>query len=143
MSTLADQRHLIAALQSAHAAQLIETHISWVLLIGDYAYKIKKAVDLGFLNYLNLSSRKHYCAEELRLNRRTAPGLYLEVVDIGGSMDAPQFGVQPAIEYAVKMRRFADDALLDEKLKQGKVDASHIDVLACNVARFHAQCAAI
>ncbi|MDD5472151.1 MAG: AAA family ATPase, partial [Sideroxydans sp.] len=66
-----------------------------------------------------------------------------EVVDICCSMDAPQIGVQPAIEYAVKMRRFADDALLDENLKQGKVDASHIDVLACNVARFHAQCAAI
>lgn len=104
MSNFSIQQRLIAALQRAHIARVIETHISWILLTGQYAYKIKKAVDLGFLDYLALSSRKKFCDEELRLNRRTAPALYLEVVSIGGSADAPQFGVQPAIEYALKMR---------------------------------------
>ncbi|MFH2134617.1 MAG: AAA family ATPase [Pseudomonadota bacterium] len=141
MTTLADQRRLIDALQRMHAAQVIETHISWVLLIGGYAYKIKKAIDLGFLNYLELSSRAHFCSEELRLNRRTAPDLYLEVVNIGGSVEAPQLGVQPAIEYAVKMRRFADDALMDVRLRQGAIAPSHIDALAGVVARFHEQAA--
>ena len=143
MSALADQRRLIDALQKMHAARVIETHISWVLLIGDYAYKIKKAVDLGFLDYLELSSREHFCAEELRLNRRTAPGLYLEVVGIGGSASAPQLGAQPAIEYAVKMRRFADDALLDARLRQGEVTAAHIDALASAVAHFHQRAAVV
>jgi aminoglycoside phosphotransferase family enzyme/gluconate kinase len=143
MTTFADQRRLIAALQSAHAAQVIETHISWVLLIGDFAYKIKKAVDLGFLNYLALSSRKHFCEEELRLNRRTAPELYMEVVAIGGSADAPQFGVLPAIEYAVKMRRFPDDALMDGRLRQGRVEPAHIDALASTVAIFHERAATV
>ncbi len=143
MTTLADQQRLIAALQSAHAARLIETHISWVLLIGDLAYKIKKAVDLGFLNYLDLSAREHFCEEELRLNRRTAPDLYLEVVGIGGTVDAPQFGVQPAIGYAVKMRRFADDALMDARLRQGSIAPSHIDALAERVASFHARAATV
>ncbi|MBU0689536.1 MAG: AAA family ATPase [Gammaproteobacteria bacterium] len=143
MTTLADQRRLIDALQKMHAARVIETHISWVLLIGEYAYKIKKAIDLGFLNYLELSSRQYFCAEEVRLNRRTAPSLYLEVVSIGGSVDAPQFGVQPAIEYAVKMRRFADGALMDTCLQQGCIEPSHIDALAGSVARFHERAATV
>ncbi len=143
MTTFADQQRLIAALQSAHGAQVIETHISWVLLIGDFAYKIKKAVDLGFLNYLALSSRKYFCEEELRLNRRTAADFYLEVVAIGGGIDAPQFGVQPAIEYAVKMRRFPDDALMDARLQQGRVEPAHIDALASTVAIFHERAATV
>lgn len=143
MNSVADQQGLIDALQKAHAAQVIETHISWVLLIGDYAYKIKKSVGLGFLDYTSLSSREHFCAEELRLNRRTAPDLYLEVVSIGGSTDEPLLGAQPAIEYAVKMRRFADDALLDARLQRGDVQPSHIDALAAVVADFHARAAAL
>jgi len=143
MSTLAAQHGLVRALQSAHTAQVIETHISWVLLIGNCAYKIKKAVDLGFLDYLDLSARKHFCEEELRLNRRTAPELYLDVVSIGGSADAPQFGAQPAIEYAVKMRRFPDDGLMDACLRQGRVTPAHIDALAGAVARFHERAATV
>jgi aminoglycoside phosphotransferase family enzyme/predicted kinase len=139
------QQRLIAALHDPrrypHAAgkiEVIETHISWVLLAGDYAYKIKKALNLGFLDYSTLERRHSCCDEELRLNRRTAPDLYLEVVAIGGSADAPRFGAQPAIEYAVKMHRFAADALMDERLMQGRVDARHIDTLAAVIARFHA-----
>ncbi len=78
--------------------QVIETHISWVLLTGDYAYKIKKPVDLGFVDFTSLAKRRYFCEEELRLNRRLAPDLYLEVVPIGGSPNKPIFGKRPAAE---------------------------------------------
>src|SRR3970282_1275189 len=103
---------LIAALRQparyAHAVErveLLQTHISCVLLAGDYAYKIKKPVNLGFLDFSTLAARRHYCEEELRLNRRTAPGLYLDVLAIGGSESAPVLGGGgAAIEYALRMR---------------------------------------
>ena len=145
MTGLADQQRIIDALRRRLQAQVVETHISWVLLAGDHAWKIKKALDLGFLDYLTLAARKHCCEEELRLNRRTAPDLYLDVVAIGGSADAPQFGVRPAIEYAVRMRRFPADALMDARLRQGRVAAADIDALAHRVVQFHqtaAVCAA-
>src|ERR1700693_1144555 len=82
--------------------ELIETHISWVFLAGDHAYKIKKPVNLEFLDFSTLEARRFYCEEELRLNRRTAPRLYLEVAAIGG--DPPAIGPCGApVEYAVKM----------------------------------------
>jgi aminoglycoside phosphotransferase family enzyme/gluconate kinase len=142
---MTEQQRIITALQDpqryphpADKVELIETHISWVLLAGDYAYKIKKPLDLGFLDYSTLDRRRACCEEELRLNCRTAPQLYLDVVPIGGSPDAPRFGAQPAIEYAVKMRRFQTDALMDLRLMQGRVDVRHIDALAAVIARFHA-----
>ncbi|HXK57421.1 MAG TPA: aminoglycoside phosphotransferase, partial [Gammaproteobacteria bacterium] len=69
--------------------ELIETHISWVILTGTYAYKIKKPVDLGFLDFSTLAKRHHYCTEEVRLNRRLAPAFYLGVIPVTGSPDAP------------------------------------------------------
>src|SRR3990170_8797532 len=100
-----------------HAAghvQLIETHISWVLLTGAYAYKIKKPVDLGFLDFSTLALRQQACADEVRLNRRLAAEMYLGVVAITGSPGAPRINGQgSAIEYAVKMRQFPPDATLD------------------------------
>ena len=90
---------LIAALQNpalfAHPVkefQIIETHISWVLLTGEYAYKIKKPMNFGFLDFTELSGRAHFCAEELRLNQRLTDDLYLEVLPITGSVEAPQLG---------------------------------------------------
>ena len=80
-----EQARLVAALirgGSLGTPAVIETHISYVLLTGSHAYKIKKAVDLGFLDFTTLSARKHFCDEELRLNRRLAPELYLGVVPI-------------------------------------------------------------
>jgi len=82
--------------------QTLETHISHVLLVGDYAYKIKKPLNLGFLDFTTLDQRRFYCTEEVRLNRRLAPDIYLDVVPIGGSVAVPQLGLEPAIEYAVK-----------------------------------------
>ncbi|HEU0233806.1 MAG TPA: AAA family ATPase [Gallionella sp.] len=115
-----------------------ETHISWVLLTGRDAYKIKKSLNLGFLDFSTLEARRFYCTEELRLNRRLAPDLYLDVVAIGGSPERPMLGGEPAIEYAVHMRRFARSAMMDRLLARGRVTAAHIDKLAATIARFHA-----
>ena len=139
------QQKLIAALCDPHhyphaakTVRVLETHISWVLLAGRYAYKIKKAVDLGFLDFTTLAKRRHYCAEELRLNRRFAPGLYLDVVAISGTPENPEPGGSGrAIEYAVKMRRFAANAVLDRQLARGKLTLQHIDCLAATLASFH------
>jgi aminoglycoside phosphotransferase family enzyme/gluconate kinase len=137
---------LIAALRDprrfpggVERVELIETHISWVLLAGDFAYKVKKPVDLGFLDFSTLEARRRFCDAELRLNRRTAPALYLELVPIGGTPADPRLGAQPAIEYAVKMRRFDQDALLDRVAKRGALTAANVDAIADAVADFHAR----
>ena len=118
--------------------EVIETHISWVLLTGQYVYKIKKPVNFGFLDFSTLEKRYFYCREELRLNRRLAPGLYLDVVAIYGSREQPALqGHGPAIEYAVKMRQFPQSAQLDRLLTSHGLDKLMIDDLAVKVADFH------
>ncbi len=117
---------------------VLETHISYVLLTGRYAYKLKKAVDFGFLDFTTLAARRHFCEEELRLNRRLAPALYLDVVPITGSVDAPIVGGDGiAIEYAVKMGEFPQDALASGLLTRGELVTADIDALAAKVAAFH------
>ena len=106
--------------------KVIETHISWVLLTGRFAYKIKKAVDFGFLDYSSLEKRQHQCIEELRLNQRTAKELYLEVIPIGGSVEHPQLHGTPVIEYMVKMRQFSQQHLLSRMLATGRLGPHHI-----------------
>ena len=140
-----EQVTLVAALRNpacyphpAEQVEVIETHISYVLLSGAYAYKIKKAVALGFLDFSTLARRRVYCEEELRLNRRLAPELYLAVVAITGSPDAPRFGGNgEAIEYAVQMARFSQEALLDRQLAAGRLSPNVIDELADQLADFH------
>lgn len=118
--------------------QLIETHISWVFLSGPYVYKIKKAIDLEFLDFSTLDKRKFYCEEELRLNSRLAPELYLGVVPITGTPDQPQLGGSgEAFEYAVKMRRFPQQALLSYMQQQNLLATTHIDHIVTQVANFH------
>lgn len=141
---LQQQTQLIAALldpalypHQAKTVRIIETHISWVLLAGRYAYKIKKALDLGFLDTTTLESRQHFCNEEIRLNQRLATQIYLCVVPIGGSHAHPKWEVQPAIEYAVKMRRFDPAKTFDRLIARNKITARHIDTLAQILAQFH------
>lgn len=118
--------------------RVIETHISWILLTGLYAYKIKKPVDLGFVDFSTLERRRHYCQEELRLNQRLAPELYVEVIGIGGTAEWPTLDVQTgAIEYAVKMVQFDDSQQLDYLLENGRLSHGHIDQLADKLASFH------
>ncbi|MFA5242415.1 MAG: AAA family ATPase [Sulfuricella sp.] len=125
------------------AVELIETHISWVLLTGSHAYKIKKAVNLGFLDFSTLEKRRFYCQEELRLNRRFAPRLYLDLIPISGTPQQPVLnGGGAAIEYAVKMRQFPQQALLDRMLENGQLGPAEVDEVAREVARFHAMIAA-
>ena len=109
-----------------------------MLLTGEFAYKIKKPVDLGFLDFTTLESRRHFCDEELRLNRRLAPDLYLDVVAIRGSAAAPTLdGDGPVLDYAVRMREFPQDALLPQVLARGALTAALVDALAAEVAAFH------
>ena len=118
--------------------EVIETHISWVLLTGRYVYKIKKPVNFGFLDFSTLEKRHFYCEEELRLNRRLAPHLYLGVMAIHGSEEHPELNGQgPVIEYAVKMRQFPQTAQLDRYLKEQGLDNLVMDELASKVAYFH------
>lgn len=118
--------------------EVIETHISQVLLTGQFVYKIKKPVNFGFLDFSTLDKRKHFCEEELRLNRRLAPQLYLDVVTIHGTFDNPNLGSEgPVIEYAVKMQQFPQSAQLDRVLEKNQLHTQHIDKLAHTVAEFH------
>ena len=119
---------------------VMETHISWVLLVGDFAWKLKKAVNFGFLDFSTLEKRRFYCGEELRLNRRFAPDLYLDVVAITGSPAQPEFGGSgEALEYAVKMRRFPQAGLMSRIADNHQLDAGHVDEIITLVTGMHAQ----
>ena len=140
-----DQAKLVEALARAvgsgrgAAADVLQTHISYVLLTGEYAYKIKKAVAFALLDFSTLPLRRFFCEQELRLNRRLAPALYLDVVPITGSVDAPQIaGGGPTLEYAVKMREFPQSELASVLLAHGELGAAVIDALVAKVAGFHA-----
>ncbi|WP_100639290.1 AAA family ATPase [Marinobacter salexigens] len=118
--------------------QIIETHISQVILTGQYAYKIKKPVDFGFLDFSTLERRKHFCEEELRLNRRLAEPLYLEVVPITGSPEKPVIGGDgEPFEYMLKMRQFRQNQLLDQQQESGELKPELLSSLAQQVANFH------
>lgn len=138
-------RALLDPARHEHAVgriELIETHISWVILTGHFAYKIKKPVNLGFLDFSTLDKRRHYCEEELRLNRRLAPQLYLDVVPITGSAAHPVIGgAGEPIEYAVKMAQFPTEAQLDRVLAREELQPAHMDLLARELAGFHARIA--
>ena len=133
---------LVKTLARVLRAELVETHISWVLLTGNNAYKIKKPVLLPFVDYGTLQARRHFCEEELRLNRRLAPSLYLGVTRITGTHRAPALdGPGPVLEYAVRMRRFAQGALFGEQLEAGTLAGRDIDRLALLLADFHGRLA--
>ncbi|WP_374690588.1 bifunctional aminoglycoside phosphotransferase/ATP-binding protein [Accumulibacter sp.] len=122
--------------------ELIETHASWLLLAGDFAYKIKKPVVLPFLDYGTLERRRACCEAELRLNRRFAPQLYLAVLPIVGEPADPRIGgAGEAIEYAVRMRRFAEDGRLDRLCARGQLERQRVTDLAETLAAFHASAA--
>lgn len=122
--------------------ELIETHISWVLLTGPYAYKIKKNVQFDFLDFSTLEKRHFYCQEELRFNSRFAPNLYLAVVPITGSDAHPQIsGHGVAIEYAVQMKQFDNTQLLSHIAERGALSPAIIDELAVLTAEFHCHAA--
>jgi len=141
-----DQGQLIEPLSApsayhpvVEAVEVIQTHISVVFLVGSLAYKIKKAVDLGFVDYSTLEKRRHFCEEEVRLNRRLAPDIYLGVVPVTRQGRTIRMeGTGEVVEWAVKMMRLPDAATLHAHLDRGDVGALALDELARRVSRFHA-----
>lgn len=133
---------LVERLASRLQAQVIETHISWVLLAGSRAYKLKKPVRLPFVDYSTLARRLHFCQEEVRLNARLAPSIYLGVSRVTGPAGQPEIdGSGETLDYAVRMRRFAPGALFSEQLAGGTLDGKAVDRFAALLARFHAEAA--
>lgn len=117
---------------------LYQTHISWVILTGEYAYKVKKPVDFGFLDFSTLEKRHHFCEEELRLNRRLARDLYLDVLPIGKQeINFLLGGTEGIVEWCVKMRQFGDNDLLDEHIRSDSFNPKWLDALARDIATFH------
>lgn len=128
------------------SVELVETHISWVFLAGDRVWKVKKPVDLGFLDFTSRERRRFFCQEEVRLNRRLAPDVYLGVVDIGGTPDRPRLGgpgqpVPAAFETAVLMRRLPAERMLDRLVQEGRASPALLGEVAAVVAAFHAAAA--
>lgn len=120
--------------------RLVETHISWVVLTGSFAYKLKKPLELDFIDTSTLELRQHYCNEEVRLNRRLAPELYLDVVPITREHDRIRVGGRgDVIEYAVRMKQFPTEHQLDVLLDRGDVSLEEIEQLAELLAQFHQQ----
>ncbi|MFS8880000.1 AAA family ATPase [Synechococcus sp. H55.11] len=120
--------------------QLIQTHISYILLTGDYAYKVKKPLDFGFLNFTTLEQRRHFCQEELRMNQRGAPGLYLQVLPIFQTNGRFQFsGSGELVEYALQMRQFPQEQLFSNLFERGELTPALMEELGRVVAMFHAQ----
>ena len=145
MTAMQQSQQLIEALHNPEAyahpiasVHLIQTHTAWVLLTGQHAYKIKKPVNFGFLDFSTLEKRRHWCEEEVRLNRRFAADIYLGVAKICGALEHPHIGgSQPVLEYAVHMRQFPGKRLLSELAEHKRLKASHIDQLGKTIAIFH------
>ena len=138
---------LIAALSDAaaytHPVEKVEvhhTHISVVFLAGPFAYKIKKPVNLGFLDFSTLDKRRHYCEEEVRLNRRLASEVYLGVVPVNRTkLGVKMEGQSEVVEWAVKMKRLPGEATLEKRVQRGQVEVELLKALARKVASFHAR----
>lgn len=118
--------------------ELIETHVSWVFLAGEFVVKVKRPVDLGFVDHTDPEVRRRSCVEEVRLNRRLTDGVYLDVVGImleRGSLVIDGFG--PVVESATLMRRLPADAMLDRLLERKSAPADLADRLAARLIPFH------
>lgn len=122
--------------------RLVQTHISYVLLTGEHVYKLKKPVNLGFLDFSSLEKRRFYCTEEVRLNSLNAPALYIGVLPIVERDGHFSFGADPdrdtVVEYAVHMREFADRDLLLNVFERGELNEDHIREIAQKLADAHA-----
>ena len=119
--------------------EFIETHISLVFLTREYVYKVKKPVDFGFLDFTSLNKRKYFCEQEVKLNRRLSPDIYLGVVEITFDRDRISFNGKGQVEeYAVQMKRIPEELLLDKLLEKGQVNREMMEALAERLARFYA-----
>ena len=119
--------------------ELIETHISWVIINEDYTYKIKKPLRYSFLDFSTVERRKYYCERELVLNKRLAPEMYLDVLPISSNGNEPIFGIndEEIIDYTVRMKTMDRSLQMSELLKKDLVSSDQIKVLAKKIAEFH------
>lgn len=120
--------------------KLVQTHISFVLLAGDYVYKFKKPVNFGFLDFSTLGKRKHCCEQELLLNRRLCPSIYLGLVQVNQDGDSYQLAeTGEAQEYGIKMLRMPEDKMMANVIAAGVLDRTHIDAIVAKLAPFYEQ----
>ncbi|MGQ9460678.1 MAG: phosphotransferase [Candidatus Bathyarchaeaceae archaeon] len=140
------QKQVVEALMEPEAydedpgqIELIQTHISFVFLTRNFVYKVKKDVDLGFLDFTTLEKRRFFCEKELELNRRLCGDMYLEVVPINKSNIIKIKGEGETVEYAVKMRRMPQERIMSQLLEENKVDSKLIDKIAKIIADFHSK----
>ncbi|UCF88951.1 MAG: AAA family ATPase, partial [bacterium] len=130
--------------------KVIQTHISVVFLAGDRAYKVKKPVDFGFLDFTTLEKRLHFCREELRLNRRLSEGVYLGIASVLEGAEGLNFSMKimddpsvsetipdPGVEYAVVMKRLDESRILSALLEEGSVQPADMEAIAQRIAKFH------
>jgi aminoglycoside phosphotransferase family enzyme/predicted kinase len=132
---------LLSSTPYAHEVDTLshtQTHLSYIILTGQYAYKVKKPVNLGFQDFTSLEKRKYYCELECELNKFLAPDLYLGVVPITGTELEPIMnGTGPAIEWAIKMHQFPEDCLMSRVLEENKLTFDILDNIAQQLAQFH------
>jgi len=140
------QKEVVEALMKPEAydeqpgkIELTQTHISFVFLTRNFVYKVKKAVDLGFLDFTTLAKRRFFCEKELDLNRRLCEGMYLAVVPINRSNIIKIKGEGETVEYAVKMKRMPQEKMMNKLLEENKVDSKLIDRIAKIIAEFHSK----
>ena len=141
-----DQKQVVAALLNSPAypedpgqIELIQTHISFVFVTQKFVYKMKKAVNFGFLDFSTIEKRRFFCEKELELNRRLCSDVYLEVVPINKLKNIKIKGNGETIEYALKMKRLPQQKIMTLLLKEGKVTNKTIDELAKIIAEFHSK----
>jgi aminoglycoside phosphotransferase family enzyme len=140
------QKQVVEALMKPEAydeqvgrIELTQTHISFVFLTRNFVYKVKKAVNLGFLDFTTLEKRRFFCEKELELNKRLCGGMYLEVVPINRSNVIKIKGEGETVEYAVKMKKVPQEKMMNKLLEKNKVDNELIDRIAKIVAEFHSK----
>jgi aminoglycoside phosphotransferase family enzyme len=141
-----DQKQIVEALmtpeaydEDAGSIKLVQTHISFVFLTRRFVYKMKKAVNLGFLDFTTLEKRRFFCEKELELNRRLCRDMYLEVVPINKADAIKIKGEGETVEYAVKMKRMPQERMMSKLLEENKVDERLVDRIAKIIAEFHSK----
>jgi aminoglycoside phosphotransferase family enzyme len=125
--------------EKAGQIELVQTHISFVFLTKNFVYKVKKAVDLRFLDFTTLEKRRFFCEKELELNRRLCGDMYIEVVPINKSNIIKIKGEGETVEYAVKMKKIPQEKMMNKLLEENKIDSKLIDKIAKIIAQFHSK----
>ena len=124
--------------EAVTGVELVQTHVSYIFLTDSHAYKVKKAVDFGFLNFSTIDRRRFYCDEEVRLNRRLCPDIYEGVVELREAPGGAAFhGSGAIVDYAVKMKRLPADRMLDRLVDAGEVSPDAMRRVSAVIAEFH------